>query len=125
MSKATNNTVVFSHGHTWRKFLFAIYERGGPPYDAGTTCDVLEWSWVQTLEEGGPLVIVADFDNGLLLNEGRDEEGWEPPNVRCGKEGDKRCMMSYYAMKDMKEGDELLCDYNEFAELDSWPDMGL
>ncbi len=80
---------------------------------------------MQTLEEGGPLVIVADFDNGSLLNEGRDEKGWEPPNVRCGKVGDERCMISYYATKDMKEDDELLCDYNEFAELDSWPDMGL
>lgn len=122
---ATNNTVIFTHGHTWRKFLFAIYERNDEPYDSETTCDALVWSWVQTLEDDGPLVIVADFDNGSLLNEGRDDDGWESPNVRCGKVGDKRCMMSYYATKDIKNGDELLCDYREFALLNAWPDMGL
>eukprot|EP00581_Thalassiosira_minuscula_P010154 CAMPEP_0183710958 /NCGR_PEP_ID=MMETSP0737-20130205/6565_1 /TAXON_ID=385413 /ORGANISM="Thalassiosira miniscula, Strain CCMP1093" /LENGTH=450 /DNA_ID=CAMNT_0025939337 /DNA_START=58 /DNA_END=1410 /DNA_ORIENTATION=+ len=121
--QATNNTVIFTHGHTWRKFLFSIYEK--EEEDLGATCDTLVWSWVQTLEEDGPLVIVADLDNGSLLNEGRDEEGWEAPNVRCGKEGDKICMMSYYATKDIEEGSELLCDYRDFAFLDSWPEMGL
>ena len=47
------------------------------------------------------------------------------PNVRCGKEGDKMCMMSYYATKDIKAGEELLCEYDGFAVLDGWTDMGL
>ena len=123
--KGTNNTVIFTHGHTWRKFLFALNERRGEPFDDETSCDVLVWSWVQTLEEDGDLVIVTDFDNGSLLNEGRDEPGWEAPNVRCGKEGDKMCYLSYYATKDIKKGEELLCDYRGFALLDSWHDMGL
>mmetsp|Transcript_14679 Transcript_14679/g.23914 ORF Transcript_14679/g.23914 Transcript_14679/m.23914 type:complete len:445 (-) Transcript_14679:283-1617(-) len=127
--QATNNTVIFTNGHTWRNFLFAIYERNGDEEttegDSETTCDVLVWSWVQALVDDGPLVIVADLDNGSLLNEGRFEPGWETPNVRCGKEGDTRCMMSYYATADIKMGDELLCDYREFALLDSWGDMGL
>mmetsp|Transcript_11333 Transcript_11333/g.21403 ORF Transcript_11333/g.21403 Transcript_11333/m.21403 type:complete len:467 (-) Transcript_11333:139-1539(-) len=124
--KATNNTVVFTHGHTWRKFLFSLYERNGELYDSGTACDVLVWSWVQPIEDNGPLVIVADLDNGSLLNEGReDEPGWDVPNVRCGKEGDTMCMMSYYATKHIKAGEELLCDYNEFASFDGWRDMGL
>jgi len=125
--KATNNTVVFNRGHTWRLFLFHIYERHGEdgPYDSGTTCDVLVWSWVQALEEDGDPVIVADFDNGSLLNEGRDSEGWDKPNVRCGREGDALCMMEYYATRDIETGDEILCDYREFALLDSWEDMGL
>ncbi|KAL3761835.1 hypothetical protein ACHAW5_001943 [Stephanodiscus triporus] len=81
--KATNNTVIFTRGHTWRLFLFHIYERHGEdgPFDSGTACDVLVWSWVQTLEEDGDLVIVADFDNGSLLNEGRFEKDWDPPNA--------------------------------------------
>lgn len=123
--KATNNTVIFTHGHTWRKFLFAIHERNGEPFDDETTCDVLVWSWVQSLVEGGPLVIVADLDNGSLLNEGRDEPNWDMPNVRCGKEGDTKCMMEYYATTDIKKGAELLCDYREFALLNAWGDMGL
>jgi hypothetical protein len=72
--KATNNTIIFTHGHTWRKFLFALYEREGEEedqLDSETTCDVLVWSWVQRLVPGGPLVIVMDLDNGSLMNEGR------------------------------------------------------
>ncbi|KAL3817423.1 hypothetical protein ACHAXA_011052 [Cyclostephanos tholiformis] len=125
--KATNNTVIFTRGHTWRLFLFHIYERHGEdgPFDSGMTCDALIWSWVQTLEEDGDPIVVADFDNGSLLNEGRDEEGWDPPNVRCGKKGDTMCMMEYYATEDIQTGDEILCDYREFAMLDSWIDIGL
>ena len=125
--KATNNTVIFTHGHTWRKFLFHIFERHGEdgPTDGGMACDVLLWSWVQRLEMDGPLVIVADFDNGSLLNEGRDEIGWDKPNVRCGKEGDEMCMMEYYATDDIKTGDEILCDYRGFALLGAWRNMGL
>ena len=67
---------------------------------------------MQTLEEDGPLVTVVDFDNRSLLNEGRDEPDWESPKVRCGKEGDTMCMMEYCTTKDIKKGDELLCDYS-------------
>ncbi|KAL9181775.1 hypothetical protein ACHAXT_012118 [Thalassiosira profunda] len=123
--KATNNTLIFTHGHTWRKFLFAINERNGEPFDDLTTCDVHVWSWVQPIEEGGDFVIVTDLDNGSLLNEGRDEPGWEPPNVQCGQDGDTMCMMEYYATKDIKKGEELLCDYREFAYLDAWGEVGV
>jgi len=126
--KATNNTIIFTHGHTWRSLLFAYYDERGEdndPVDADTACDLLVWSWVQTLEEDGPEVVVMDLDNGSLLNEGREDSGWDDPNVRCGHEGDTMCMMSYYSFKDIKKGEELLCDYREFAFLDSWPAMGL
>ena len=68
---------------------------------------------------------MADFDNGSLLNEGRDEIGWDKPNVRCGKEEDEMCMMEYYATDDIKTGDEILCDYRGFALLGAWRNMGL
>ena len=120
--KATNNTIVFNYGHTWRKMLFAFHERFADP---GLTCDLHVWSWVQDLYDGGPMKVVMDLDSGSLLNEGRDEPGWDPPNVQCGRPDATRCDMDYYAFRDIKEGDELLIDYNEFAWLDSWPDMGL
>jgi len=120
--RSTNNTVIYTVGHTWRKFLFAVDEK----FDTKTTCDILVWSWVQAIEKDGPLVIVSDFDNGSLLNEGRkDDPDYDQPNVRCGKEGDTMCMMEYYATEDIKEGDELLCDYRDFALLWSWDVMGL
>ncbi|KAL3792851.1 hypothetical protein HJC23_004776 [Cyclotella cryptica] len=124
--KATNNTIIFTHGHTWRKFLFALYEREGEEedqLDSETTCDVLVWSWIQRLVPGGPLVIVMDLDNGSLMNEGREDEGWEDPNVKCGK--DNWCDFEYYAIKDIKKGEEILCDYREFAMLNAWKNMGL
>jgi len=119
--KATNNTIVFNYGHTWRKLLFAVNER-----DPSITCDMHVWSWVQDLYDGGPMKVVMDLDSGSLLNEGREDvEGWELPNVQCGRPDATRCDMDYYAYRDIKKGDELLIDYNEFAFLDSWPDMGL
>ena len=69
--------------------------------------------------------MVMDLDSGSLLNEGRDEAGWDPPNVQCGKPDATRCDSDYYAFRDIKKGDELLIDYREFAWLDSWPDTGL
>jgi len=120
--KGTNNTIVFNYGHTWRKLLFAINERFADP---GITCDIFVWSWVQDLYDGGPLKVLMDLDSGSLLNEGRDEEGWEAPNVQCGKPDATRCDMDYFAFRDIKKGDELLIDYREFAFLDSWPAMGL
>lgn len=124
--RATNNTIIFTHGHTWRKFLFALYERHGEEehqLDSETTCDVLVWSWIQRLVPRGPLVIVMDLDNGSLMNEGREDEGWEDPNVKCGKED--WCDFEYYAIKDIEVGEEILCDYREFAMLNAWVDMGL
>jgi len=121
--KGTNNTIVFNYGHTWRKLLFAVNERFADP---GMTCDLLVWSWVQDLYDGGPLKVVMDLDSGSLLNEGRDGiPDWEAPNVQCGKPDATRCDMDYFASRDIKEGDEVLIDYREFAFLDSWPDMGL
>ncbi|KAL7547402.1 hypothetical protein ACHAWF_010710 [Thalassiosira exigua] len=123
--QATNNTIIFTEGDVWRKFLFVVYERNGRPFDKETACDILIWSWVQRLEEDGPLVIVMDLDNGSLLNEGRDEEDWDPPNVQCGEEGAKFCGMDYYATRDMKAGEEILINYHSFAILDGWKAMGL
>ena len=128
--KATNNTIVFSHPHTWRKWIWALYNevdaglpggKGFPEY----ACDAMIWSWIQRLELGGPRYIVLDLDNGSLLNEGRaDSPNFQDPNVRCGPEGGQ-CDMSYYALHDIKEGEELLCDYRTFALIDDWGEISL
>lgn len=122
--KATNNTVVFSDGHTWRKFLFAIHEKYRDDVDSFTPCEPLMWAWVQSLEGEEPLYIIVDLDNGSLMNTGKFEEGQEPPNVSCMKDGGK-CEMALYATTDIEEGEEILCNYNEFARKDGWDDMGL
>jgi len=124
--KATNNTIVFTRGRTFRQFLFHIYTRHNEDslLDSRTTCDALVWPWIQTLEENGDPVLVFDLDNGSLLNAGSDEDGWDPPNIRCGREGVSNCMMEYYATKDINTGDEILCDYSDFSMFD-FEEMGL
>jgi len=115
--QATNNTIVFADGATWRAFLFAIHDNYDDADAAQAACDLLVWSWVQDV--GDSPVIVVDLDNGSLLNQGREGPGWDPPNVRCGRGDGDECGMSYYTTRDVKEGEELLADYREFANR-SW-----
>ena len=128
--KATNNTIVFAHPHTWRKWIWALYNEVDDKTSGGKdfpeyACDAMVWSWIQRFEMDGPRYIVLDLDNGSLLNEGRaGDPNFQPPNVRCGEEGGE-CDMSYYALQDIREGDELLCDYRSFALIDDWGEISL
>ena len=128
--KATNNTIVFAHPHTWRKWIWALYNEVDDKTSGGKdfpeyACDAMVWSWIQRFEMDGPRYIVLDLDNGSLLNEGRaGDPNFQPPNVRCGEEGGV-CDMSYYALQDIREGDELLCDYRSFALIDDWREISL
>ncbi|KAL7534731.1 hypothetical protein ACHAWF_004930 [Thalassiosira exigua] len=121
--KPTNNTIVFVDGGAWRDFIFKLYERNGSPYDKETACDFMVWSWVNTLEDGR-LAIFTDLSNENLLNSGADKEGWDPPNLQCGKD-EEACVQELYAIKDVKKGDELLVDYLSFAQPDWWNKIGL
>lgn len=111
--KATNNTVAFTDGHSYRKFLFAVNERF-PSF----ACDVLMWAWVQDLE-GDAFGIVVDLDNANLLN----SDG-SAANIRCGKI-DERCYMNFYARQNINKGDEILGSYSEFLSDHSWSELGL
>mmetsp|Transcript_1579 Transcript_1579/g.2354 ORF Transcript_1579/g.2354 Transcript_1579/m.2354 type:complete len:232 (+) Transcript_1579:165-860(+) len=112
--KATNNTVVFTDGHSFRKFMFMLNERF-PSF----ACDVLQWAWVQDLE-GGAFGIEVDLDDCNLLNSGH-----RSANIQCGKADDICDGSHFYARRDIKKGEEILGSYSEFVSDHSWSELGL
>lgn len=119
--ETTNNTVVFNDAHTFRKFLFALNERF-PTF----ACDVLMmWAWVQDLDrEGTTFGVVCDLnDNNLLNNAGEEEDA----NVRCGGEEDICGVTSgtFYAVRDIDKGEEILGWYGDFVSYHPWAELGL
>lgn len=115
MNKNCNNTVIFSNGRSFRKFLFGIYERRSE-FDPGTACDVLKWSWIQKWEKAQgtkPLVIFSPLDVSGLTNDGKDA------NMDCGV-GDEDI-----AKRNIAKGEEITCHYLDFASPGSWPQLGL
>ncbi len=138
--RTTNNTVVFNDRHTYRKFLFGMEERF-PTF----ACDIIMWNWMQDLDdEGLKFGMVVDLNDNNLLNT-QDEN--EEANVMCGappvtglvswlmwphslfygKEEDGCDMknLTFYASRDIRKGEELLGDYEDFESSHSWDEMGL
>jgi len=121
----TNNTIVFETGHAWRKFLWYLYHAPPTPdpYPEGFACDIKSWSWIQYMPNQQGLKIMVDIDESSLLNQ---PSSGERANIQCGKLNDKNaeCELDYYARKDIKKGDEILCRYSDFAE-GGWDIFGL
>ena len=112
--KATNNTVVFKEGYSFRKFMFSLNERF-PTF----ACDVLQWAWVQDLEDG-TFGVQVDLNDNNLVNSGAGES----TNTQCGK-ADETCLDNFYARRDIKKGEEILTSYSEFVSDHSWSELGL
>jgi len=122
----TNNTIVFDTGHSWRKFLWYLYHAPDTPdlYPEGFACDIRSWSWIQAVPNEEGLKIVVDIDESSLLNQPSEDE---EANIQCGKldDEDSICEFDYYAMVDIEKGDEILCEYADFAESRAWHELGL
>jgi len=119
----TNNTLVFETGPAWRKFLLHLFYAPPPDdvYTEGFACDMVAWSWNQRVPKDGPIAIVVDVDSSSLLN--KPSKG-ETHNIQCGKDGEEGCGMDYYAVRDIWEGEEILCHYSDFAN-PRWHTFGL
>lgn len=123
----TNNTIVYRTGDVWRKFLLHLYY--APPldshYEEGFACDIMNWSWNQEVDVGDAMTavaIVVDLDASSLLNHPSHDE---THNIQCGKPGgDGTCAMDYYAVRDIKKGEEILCEYGDFSS-PQWHSFGL
>ena len=129
--KATNNTIIFNHGHTYRKFLFALNERFSDP---GMVCDIMIWAWVQDMEGETLFAGVVDLDNGNLLNDSAlgpeclDNHEDEEYESRCIATQNIQCSgpaLTCIASRDIPEGEELLGDYLDFLSQYSWRSLGL
>jgi len=122
----TNNTIIFDTGHSWRKFLWHLYHAPPTPdlYPEGFACDIQAWSWIQAVSNEMGLKIVVDIDESSLLNQ---PAIGEVANIQCGEldDEDAECGMDYYAIKDIKQGDEISCKYSDFLEPDSWKSFEL
>lgn len=109
---STRRTIFFASGSLYRKFLIDI--------DRNFACDFIEWSWVQTFENGTSRIAIA-LDDGSLCNDADDAA-----NIGCNEEFAKLyhggCVHNYIALRDIKSGDELVCDYSSLVT--SGPDAG-
>ena len=114
---STKKTIRFSDGDSYRKFNLSV--------ERGFACDVLQWSYVQRLENG-ELRVSTDLDDGALCNGGGSSH---KANMGCDKEMAKKfkggCVENYFALSDIKAGDELLCAYGSFAIAGGWKEFTL
>lgn len=107
----------FRDGPSYRRFLAALSD--------AAACDVMMWAWTQTAQEGAtraPLVLLP-LDANSFQNSGDDGED---ANTGCPPEYEGSCgLFDEFALRDIREGEELLCDYGDFAELHIWEEFGL
>ena len=84
-------------------------------------------SWIQEWPmNSGEIVIMFVIDASSLLN---SPSSREDANIQCGRltsEGEEEdaCGLDYYAMKDIRKGDEILCEYSDFVR-SGWDTFGL
>ena len=116
VQRMTNNTIVFTDGLAYRKFLFALEERF-PTF----ACDIMIWSWMEDLDaDKTKSGIVTDLDDNNLMNE-PDED--EDVNVMCGSHGEEDSCDYLYASRTIRKGEELVTDYNGFEASYWWNEM--
>ena len=111
---------VFRDGESFRRFLAAL-----PDEEA---CDVLIWSWTQMIDGAGPNasaapLLLSVLDDNALQNAGSYENA-APPNTGCPEDRQPCRPFDEFALRDIREGEELLCNYGDFAE-DYWHSFGL
>jgi len=114
----TKNYIFFTTGHDYRRFLDA--------FDDETACDLMKFTWPQRgLGPKHESVIWGPMDDNALQNDG----GRKRANTGCPK--GKHCgLFDEYALRDIKKGEEILCDYGtffslDFLKFDKWKEFGL
>jgi hypothetical protein len=113
-------TARFDSGEMYRRFLASI--------PISLACDVLQWAYVQVMEEDlGPdlsrLLISVDLDEGSLMNSGYDN-----PNIGFPEDSETGVLatgLQFFALRDVPVGEELLCNYDDFVVSDGWAVFGL
>lgn len=89
---------VFHTENAWKTFLLEVAS-----VDVGLACDILQWSYVQRVDEGEDDVAVClDLSVGSLMNHG----GADTNIYQGGYE--------QYASRDIKAGEELLDNYSDY-----------
>jgi hypothetical protein len=113
-------TARFDNGAAYRQFILSL--------ERGFACDVLQWAYIQDVgkEDESKILISVDLDEGSFCNDG----GYDySDNLGCdedlGETVEGGCKSNYFAIDDIEAGEELLCDYHNFALQDGWYAFGL
>ena len=149
---ATASTARFPSGALYRQFLaiipadlacdvlqWAYVQDVAHFYDS--TADNLTDAMFQSPPQR-MLRVSVDLDEGSYMN-GEDYD----PNVGCLPEDEEevesdgadetwsssaqptrtpsQCQQNFFALRDIREGEELLCPYGDFANSDGWKELGL
>ena len=130
---APTHTAVFSSGPSYRRFLAAL--------TAELACDVIQWAYVQRGFEVQPECeaaarygpryadydptarIVVDLEQSSFTNSGRGISC--DPDSKAAATTPGGCHGNLFAMRDIRPGEEILCDYGMFAVQDGWKWFGL
>jgi len=101
---AADNVAMFENGESYELFLASI------PQDLA--CDVIQWAYVEEYEEKDHICV--DLDDGSIINSVYSED--DDLNVGCIQEDRKMldCAQWLFALKDIEEEDEVICDYESF-----------
>ena len=97
-------SAAFSEGMQFREFVMSL------PREQG--CDVLQWSYVMDEK------IYCDLDEGSFCNDGHSDGSNMDTSI------DANAGMQLFATRDIKEGEELLCNYSSFSD-GEWGLFGL
>jgi hypothetical protein len=118
----SKQTASFDSGEDFTNFLDAL--------EVGEACDVIQWSYVHAISgaaDEGATQISTDLDNMTFINQIMTDD--EDPDAGCLPEWEARHpggrSMNIYALRDIKDGEEILMNYGEFAISDGWSDFGL
>lgn len=83
-------------------------------------CDVLHWMYVEKSED--EYYISVDLDDGSFVNNAGPSFGVEPNIADLLDDKSTNLMV---AIKDIAVGEELLCDYSDFDQIEGWDYFGL
>ncbi|KAL7546854.1 hypothetical protein ACHAWF_010180 [Thalassiosira exigua] len=112
---SAQKTARFRTGESFRAFVFRL--------ETTLACDVTKWAYVFRLE-GRERRVTVDMDEESYCNDAR----YGASNIGCDEERARNfkggCRENDFARRDIKAGEELLCDYSEFVD-HSWDKFGL
>ena len=103
-------SAVFSEGMQFREFVMTL------PRELG--CDMLQWSYVMDEK------IYCDLDEGSFCNNGYSDGSNIDIDEVASAKFIAKAGMQLFATRDIKKGEELLCNYSSFSDGD-WRLFGL
>jgi len=108
----------FYEGDSFRKFLASL--------PTSLACDVLMWAYVEDFGYDEGELLCCDLDKASLMN---TKEKGEDANVGCVREVASKykggCADNIFALRTIRAGEEILCDYDDFDVPDGWTRFGL